>query len=63
MSHYYFGNSYAYWFRVGSNGGLSIDAVYDLIGVRPVVSLTLGTEFVGGGDGTPTNPYVVKYNN
>ena len=31
-------------------------------GLRPVVSLKLGTEFESGGDGTPTNPYVVKYN-
>ena len=31
-------------------------------GLRPVVSLRLGTEFVEGGDGTGTNPYVVKYN-
>ena len=30
-------------------------------GIRPVVSLKLGTEFETGGDGTPTNPYVVKY--
>ena len=29
---------------------------------RPVVSLKLGTEFETGGEGTPTNPYVVKYN-
>jgi hypothetical protein len=30
-------------------------------GFRPVVSLKLGTEFDTGGDGTGTNPYVVKY--
>ena len=31
-------------------------------GVRPVVSLKLDTMFDDGGEGTPTNPYVVKYN-
>ncbi len=31
-------------------------------GTRPVVSLKSGIEFVDGGDGTQTNPYVVKYN-
>ena len=31
------------------------------IGVRPVISLKHDTEFVDGGNGTPTNPYVVKY--
>ena len=31
--------------------------------VRPVVSLKPGIEFESDGDGTSTNPYVVKYNN
>ena len=43
----------------GYVGGNSMD--YSS-GVRPVVSLKPGTEFVTGGAGTPTNPYVVKYN-
>ena len=30
-------------------------------GLRPAISLKPGIEFVEGGDGTPTNPYVVKY--
>ena len=42
-------------------GYLNGQAVYEGTGVRPVVSLKSGTEFVTGGDGTPTNPYVVKY--
>lgn len=32
-----------------------------LNGSRPVISLKPGTEFESLGDGTPTNPYVVKY--
>ena len=31
-------------------------------GLYLVISLKLETEFETGGDGTPTNPYVVKYN-
>ena len=34
------------------------DSVND---IRPVISLKLGTEFEAGGTGTPTNPYIVKY--
>ncbi len=34
----------------------------DVHGVRPVISIKLDTIFNDGGDGTPTNPYVVKYN-
>ena len=30
--------------------------------IRPVVSLKPGIEFLAEGDGTPTNPYIVKYN-
>ena len=30
-------------------------------GIRPVISLKMGVEFTSTGDGTPTNPYVVKY--
>ena len=29
-------------------------------GLRPVISLKHDTEFVRGGDGTPTNPYVIE---
>ena len=41
---------------------LSITTVNSIYGLRPVVSLRLGTEFESGGDGTGTNPYIVKYN-
>ena len=32
-----------------------------IVGLRPVISLKPGIEFESGGNGTPTNPYVVKY--
>ncbi len=46
-------------FQTGSFGFSSVDGNQ---GIRPVVSLKLGVEFKEGGDGTPTNPYIVKYN-
>ena len=62
MSPYYFSDYSASAHYV--NGELlSVSNISDSdYGVRPVVSLKLGTEFDTGGDGTPTNPYVVKYN-
>jgi hypothetical protein len=48
-------------FYVISNGYLDYGHVSDSISLRPVVSLKPGTEFESGGDGTLTNPYVVKY--
>ena len=61
LSPNYFTNIYAYEFDVVSDGYLvSTNARYSS-GVRPVVSLKRGTEFESGGNGTPTNPYVVKY--
>ena len=47
---------------VDNNGRLNTPSVYVANGVRPVISLKYGTEFEKTGDGTPTNPYVVKYN-
>ncbi len=32
------------------------------IGLKPMISLKYGMSFLDGGDGTPTNPYVVKIN-
>ena len=49
-------------FVVSSNGYLDYDFLSDTLGVRPVISLKPGIYFDEGGDGTPTNPYVVKYN-
>ena len=48
-------------FTVTSGGQLDFSDVYASNGIRPVVSLKPGIEFVSGGNGTPTNPYVVKY--
>ncbi len=61
LSPTYFDGSYAYEFLVTSSGTLSHNYVGGSGGLRPVVSLKLGTEFETGGDGTGTNPYVVKY--
>ena len=47
--------------EVSSRGRLASDNVSYSSGLRPAVSLKPGTEFVEGGDGTPTKPYVVKY--
>ena len=41
--------------------GISTAGVPAYFGVRPIISLKAKTEFEIGGDGTPTNPYVVKY--
>jgi hypothetical protein len=46
---------------IGSYGGPSSSVPNIWWGIRPAVSLKLGVEFEEGGDGTPTNPYKVKY--
>ena len=62
MSPYNFNNVDAHGFYINKLGIFEFsDGVNYPRGVRPVVSLKLGTEFESGGDGTPTNPYVVKY--
>ena len=43
------------------NDGLFSSDVGSISSLRPVVSLKPKIEFETGGDGTPTNPYVVKY--
>lgn len=48
-------------YSVYANGSLNTSDSSGSIGVRPVISLKLGVEFEEDGDGTPTNPYVVKY--
>lgn len=45
---------------VYSDGDLNANNVDDSYGVRPSISLKLGTEFVNGGAGTSDNPYVVN---
>lgn len=57
-----FGFNYGFAFvsDVHSDGFLDAYFVDYSIGVRPSVSLKLGTEFVNGGAGTSDNPYVVN---
>ena len=43
------------------NGNKNKKIIISVIGIRPAISLKLGIEFTSG-DGTATNPYVVKYN-
>ncbi len=43
-------------------GELTATIVNYGIQINPMVSLKLGTQFEADGDGTPTNPYIVKYN-
>ena len=62
LSPNYFNSYLANEFSVSNKGLLSNNLVSNSRGVRPVVSLKPGTGFESGGDGTPTNPYVVKYN-
>ena len=62
LSPYYFYSDSAYGFNVDGYGYLYYNYVYRAYGLRPVVSLKLGTEFEDGGEGTILKPYVVKYN-
>lgn len=57
-----FYNDINYSFLVNNEGSVSRDGVATSSGLRPVISLKLGVQFESVGDGTPTNPYVVKYN-
>ena len=54
-SSYYYANG----FYLDANGFIG-NGVYSAAGLRPVVSLKLGTEFEDGGEGTTLKPYVVK---
>ena len=56
-----FRNGSASEFYVSGNGYLGGSYVDYAVGLRPVISLNSTVEFETGGDGTPTNPYVVKY--
>ncbi len=57
----FIGSRHASEFSVYSDGSLSNSYVNGTSGgLRPVVSLKLGTEFEDGGEGTILNPYVVK---
>ena len=43
----------------GNRGGTRVDLYGYMSGFRPVISLKEGTG-ISSGDGTPTNPYVIK---
>ena len=55
-----YANGYAFVGHVSSTGAVSDGQVNNAFGVRPVVSLANGTLVNFNGDGTSTNPYVVK---
>ena len=61
LSPCYFGFNSSGGFYMSNLGSLSNYFMGYSISLRPVVSLKYGTEFESGGDGTPTKPYVVKY--
>jgi len=56
---YFDGHGYANEFYVYSTGDLLGAYVGGAIGLRPVVSLKLGTS-IAEGDGTGASPYIVK---
>ena len=52
-------SSNAYGHDVSTNGGWYSYIVNYAYGVRPAVSLVSGMEYLSGGDGSMTNPYIV----
>ena len=61
MTPNYFSLYDSFGFAMGSLG-ISDRFTNGLDYIRPVISLKVGTIYEKGGDGTPTAPYVVKYN-
>ena len=61
LSPYEYSLTYADGIIVSSSGGTSFNSVYNNYGIRPVISLK-STDVVVSGDGTSTNPYVIKTN-
>ena len=61
MSPRVFERSFAYGWLVALDGLLNSNSVSDSGGVRPVINLVSGIEITGG-DGTSSNPYVIKTN-
>ena len=56
-------NDTAFVSNVRSDGSMSSDYVRsELSGVRPVINLKSTSEIIDGGDGTSSNPYVIKTN-
>ncbi len=61
MSPYIFSGSSAQVFFVVDSGYLSLAGVTDTrLGLRPVINLKADTPFIEGGEGTTSNPFVVK---
>ena len=56
----HFGRESVSEYYVYYSGYISFAYTTSSRGVRPAVSLKAGTKFASGGDGTPTNPYVVE---
>ena len=59
MSPWIFNGSFAYEWRVHSDGILNYSVVYVSYGARPVINLVSGIEITGG-DGTIENEYIIK---
>ena len=58
------GGIYTYTTNLGvnSSGMMNFTNVDEQSGVRPVINLKSTVEIVEGGDGTGSNPYVIKTN-
>ena len=64
MSPYYFHVMYADNWGMNLDGGLNnhlVEGVSSYSGVRPVINLKSDVEITSG-DGTSTNPYIIKIN-
>ncbi|MBO5120362.1 MAG: hypothetical protein J6C28_01585, partial [Bacilli bacterium] len=59
LSPYNFSSNVALGFSLYSSGALNFDYVNGTRGVRPSVSLKLGT-LISGGDGSVSTPYIVE---
>lgn len=46
--------------NAGSDGNLNNNNVHNSNGTRPVINLKSNVEVIEGGDGTSSNPYVIK---
>lgn len=55
-----FGMDVAVLYYVSSTGSMADNFVNVTYGVRPAISLKLGFNLTGNGDGTETNPYIIE---
>ena len=60
MSPRNFNGSNANEWNVNANGNLTDNNVNNSNGARPVINLKSDVEVIEGGDGTSSNPYVIK---